>query len=187
VPSAEPTTFVALLRGINVGKAKPVSMAELRAAVEAAGFQDVATLLRSGNVVLRGAGSPASMAETLEAAILRDLGVSSRVVVRTGAELAAAIEGNPFPDRAQDGSRLHVMFLATAFTAAEDHAIDEADFGDDKVAVAGREVYAWYANGMSGSDTATRLARLVKTLNTDRNWNTVLRIQAAVEARGQGD
>jgi len=38
-----------------------------------------------------------------------------------------------------------------------------------------------YANGMSGSDTAPRLARLLKTPNTDRNWNTVLRVQAAAK------
>lgn len=173
------TTYIALLRGINVGKAKPVSMADLRLALERAGFEDVRTILRSGNVVLRGRVSADAVAGELERVIERDLKTRSSIVIRTSEELTRAINANPFPDKADDGSRLHVMFLGTALPSAERHEIEAADFGDDRVAVKEREVYAWYANGMSGSDTATRLARLVKTLNTDRNWNTVLRLQAA--------
>jgi len=174
-----PKTYVALLRGINVGKAKPVSMAELRDALTAAGFDDVRTILRSGNVILRGHGSADAVAAELERVIERDLKTTSAVVIRTADELERAIDANPFPDKAADGARLHVMFLGEALTAAERRAIEEASFGEDRVDVVEREIYAWYANGMSGSDTAIRLARLVKTRNTDRNWNTVLRLEAA--------
>jgi uncharacterized protein (DUF1697 family) len=181
VRAGEATTWIALLRGINVGTAKPVSMAALRTALEHAGFEDVATILRSGNVVLRGQGSAVSVAAGVERAIETDLGVRSAVVVRTPDELQAAIDANPFSDKADDGSRLHVMFLGEPLTAGERSAIRKADFGDDRVEVAEREVYAWYANGMSGSDTATRLAKLVKARSTDRNWNTVMRLRALVD------
>jgi len=58
-------------------------------------------------------------------------------------------------------------------TSVEREAIEAADFGSDEVRLARREIYVWYRNGMSGSDTAARLGKLVRTLATDRNWNTV--------------
>jgi uncharacterized protein (DUF1697 family) len=185
VTSSEPlTTYVAFLRGINVGRAKQVAMAELREAVTAAGYQDVRTLLRSGNVVLRGSGSQASVARDLEGVIHERFGMTVTVVVRTADELSTVIANNPLDDRTADGSRLHVMLLGRALSADERGRLDEEDFGADLVRPAAREIYAWYAAGMSGSDTATRLARLVTTPNTDRNWNTILRTRAMTEASG---
>src|SRR5262245_51458503 len=93
------TRYVALLRGINVGRAKPVGMAELKATVEALGFDDVRTLLRSGNVVFAGkaAASP-TVAARLEAAIEERFAMKVGVVVRTADELAAAVAANPIPE-----------------------------------------------------------------------------------------
>jgi uncharacterized protein (DUF1697 family) len=177
-----PTGFVALLRGINVGRAKPVAMDALRDAVAAAGYDDVKTILRSGNVVLRGHGTAAAVAEALEANLDSRLGLSVTVIVRTAAELAAVISDNPLADKASDGSRLHVSFLGDKLSPKERDALRDADFGADRVLPANREIYVWYADGMSGSDTATRLARMVTTPVTARNWNTVTRIRAALDA-----
>src|SRR5688572_11970726 len=98
---------VALLRGINVGRAKRVAMADLRALVEGLGYGDVRTLLNSGNVVFtvrRAAKSdPASR---IEKALAAQLGIASRVTVLTAPELAAVVEQNPLLKVADDPSRL---------------------------------------------------------------------------------
>jgi hypothetical protein len=89
-------TYVGLLRGINVGHAKRVAMADLRALVEKLGYGDVRTLLNSGNIVFTGPGaSPEDAAARIEAALSSRLGVSARVTVLTAAQLAAAAAANP--------------------------------------------------------------------------------------------
>jgi len=174
-----PTRYVALLRGINVGRAKPVGMADLKAEIEALGFGDVRTLLRSGNVVFSGKRKDAEdLARTLEHAIEQRFEMKVGVVVRTAAELEAIVEENPIPEAASEGSNLHVMFLAQPLPAAERDRIEPAQFEPDVVRIADLEVYVWYRNGMSGSKTAEQLDRRIRTLVTDRNWNTVGKLLA---------
>ena len=177
-------TYVALLRGINVGRAKPVAMADLRAIVESLGYQDVRTLLRSGNVVLRTAdGDPPAIATSIQEAIARRLGMTVGVIVRTADELAAVVDANPLPEAVAHGAALHVMFLAAPPSDAERTALTTADFGPDEVRMAEREIYVWYRDGMMATDTAPRLVKLVRTMATDRNWNTVGKLLAIARPR----
>ena len=105
-------TQIALLRGINVGKAKRVAMADLRAVVAGLGFGDVKTLLNSGNVVYTAPGTaPDEAAALIEAAVLAKTGVSSRVTVITAAELAEAIDDNPLGEATENPSRFLVAVL----------------------------------------------------------------------------
>jgi uncharacterized protein (DUF1697 family) len=101
---------VALLRGINVGKAKRVAMADLRKLFETLGFAEVRTLLNSGNVVFTArAGSSDDAARRIEHAIHARLGVPTRVTVLTGGEIAAAVRDNPLASVANNPSRLLLM------------------------------------------------------------------------------
>ena len=104
---------VALIRGINVGRAKRVAMADLRALVTELGYRDVSTLLNSGNVIFTvpraGRGDPAAR---IERAMSGRLGVTARVLVLTAAEVAAIIAGNPLGKVAADPTRLLVTVLA---------------------------------------------------------------------------
>src|ERR1051325_11525426 len=96
--------YVAFVRGINVGRARQVTMADLREAVESLGYEDVRTLLRSGNIVFSsGRSAERTIAKAVERAIDR-LAPSARVVVRTADDLAAVVEGNPLPEAARHGS-----------------------------------------------------------------------------------
>jgi uncharacterized protein (DUF1697 family) len=168
------TRYLALLRGINVGRAKPIAMAELEQTVESLGFDDVRTLLRSGNVVFTGKREdPDKLARTIEQGIERRFGMQVGVVVRTAEELAAVIAANPIPEAAGEGSNLHVMFAGGRLPPAERDRIEPKQFEPDVVRIADREIYVWYRHGMSGSKTAELLDRRIKTLVTDRNWNTV--------------
>ena len=91
-------TFVALLRGVNVGKGKRVPMAALRAVLTGLGYTDVATLLNSGNAVFRAAkGAPPRHAASVAAAIASELGVEVAVVVKSAGELAAIVSDCPIP------------------------------------------------------------------------------------------
>jgi hypothetical protein len=107
------TVHVALLRGINVGKAKRVAMADLKAVAEALGHVNVRTLLNSGNLVFESkTGKPPAIGRALEQAIESKLGVASRVTVLTAAELEAIARANPLLEQAVDPTRLLVTILA---------------------------------------------------------------------------
>ncbi|MGZ3461259.1 MAG: DUF1697 domain-containing protein, partial [Archangium sp.] len=103
---------IALIRGINVGRAKRVAMAELRALVEELGYTDVRTLLNSGNVVFTTPGRTAgNAAARIEAALATGLGVPARVTVLSAGELATVVAENPLLAVATDPSRLLVTVL----------------------------------------------------------------------------
>jgi uncharacterized protein (DUF1697 family) len=174
---AATTTYIAFLRGINVGRAKQVAMADLAAAFESLGHEHVRTVLRSGNVVFDApTGKTEAIATALERAIEERTGVSSRVVLRTADELQDVIDANPIPEAADHGAALHVMFLAEPLTSTQREALEHDEFPPDVVRPARREIYVWYRNGMAGSKTAEQLDRRLNVLATDRNWNTITRL-----------
>src|SRR3954465_8448400 len=104
--------YAVLLRGINVGRAKQVAMADLKALLEGLGYREVRTHLRSGNAVVTGADAdPAEQEKRIEAAVDKELGLDVRCVVLAEDDLRAIVEGHPFPDMATNGSRMmaHVL------------------------------------------------------------------------------
>src|SRR5438105_11147218 len=106
-----PRTCVALIRGINVGKAKRVPMADLRSALERLGFENVHTLLNSGNVVFTTALSPKTAAARIERALEKEIGVPARALVLTADDLEEVVSGNRLTRLAANPSRLLVGFL----------------------------------------------------------------------------
>ncbi|HZE65241.1 MAG TPA: DUF1697 domain-containing protein, partial [Sporichthyaceae bacterium] len=104
------TRCAVLLRGVNVGGHGKLAMADFRAAIEAAGFTDVATYLNSGNATLSAPGraAPAKVAAAIGAQLEADLGRPVGVLVRTHAQLIAVAAGNPYP--AEHPKWLHVLF-----------------------------------------------------------------------------
>jgi uncharacterized protein (DUF1697 family) len=171
--------IVALLRGINLGAKRRVAMADLRALLQDAGFENVRTHLQSGNVVLEPQAAPDDTARTIEALIADRFGFDVDVIVRTAAELADVVANGPFADVETDGSRHHVIFLPSEPDAAALAELAERDFGPDRYAARGREIYAWCPNGMRDSQLMRALAdpRLAPTA-TVRNWNTVTKLLA---------
>src|SRR5262245_60967488 len=102
---------IALLRGINVGRAKRVSMPQLRALFEELGYRDVQTLLQSGNVVFTGRVG-ASTGSRIEKAMMDRLGVASRITVIGASELVQAIEEDPLERIAKNPSRHFIAILS---------------------------------------------------------------------------
>jgi len=170
---------VALLRGINVGKAKRVAMADLRSLVADLGYDDVRTLLNSGNVVFsvpRGArGDPATR---IEQAIATRLGVTSRVTVLTAAELAAVVEENPLGKVADDPSRLLVTVLTDPADRARLKPLAQQRWAPEAFAIGRRVSYAWCPKGMIDSPLAAAVSKLVGAGGTTRNWATITKLHA---------
>ena len=173
------TTYIALLRGINVGGNKLVAMADLRALVARLGFADVRTLLQSGNLVFRSdRRSPAQLERVLEAETTQRLGLEAAYFVRTAGEWHAVVARNPFrAEAARDPARLAVMVLKDAPAARAVAALRAAITGREAVRAAGRHLYAVYPDGMGRSRlTHTLIEKLLGTRATGRNWNTVRKL-----------
>ena len=173
------TMRIALLRGVNVGGNKKVSMADLKAMVEALGFSDVKTLLQSGNVVFRaGDETEADLEAHLEAETENRLGLKTSYLVRDAAQWRAIIDANPFPEEAQaEPSRTLVTVGRAAMPAEALDAVRAVMLPHEKLEAVERQVYAWFGEGMGQSKAAEVLNRkAVKAVATGRNWNTVLKI-----------
>jgi uncharacterized protein (DUF1697 family) len=169
------TRYAALLRGINVGKARQVDMSRLKKCLAARGFEDVRTHLRSGNVLLTSDLREKRLAAALQTAIEEEFGFAVPVVVRSGAELAAVLDADPLGELVTDPARYSVTFLPEAPDADRVAALPEADGGVYRVS--GRELYLWLPDGMSRSPMGTwPWDRLLGVAGTNRNWNTVSKL-----------
>jgi uncharacterized protein (DUF1697 family) len=171
---------IALLRAVNVGGAK-VIMAELRAMMEAAGFKGAQTLVQTGNLVFDAPDGPdAALEARIEAEIAKAFGITTDVIVRTAGEWDAVIAANPMADAAKaDPSHLVLMPLKTA---VDDEALERLRGvikGRETVALVGRDLYAFYPDGIGESKLVIKLIeRQLGTRTTGRNWNTVLKLAA---------
>lgn len=176
------TTYVALLRGINVGKAKRIAMADLRALLEGLGYTDVATLLNSGNVVFKvGRGAARKLAADISAAIANRLGVEVPVIVVSASELALIARENPFANTVEDASRLLVAFVADANVLAAMSAIGAHVVAPEQFHVGTQAAYLHCSTGILESRAAEALLGKAGKAATTRNWATVQKLQALVE------
>jgi uncharacterized protein (DUF1697 family) len=166
---------IALLRGVNVGRNRRISMADLRKTLADGGFGEARTLGQSGNVVFTSRKRPA----TLERELTDLLGVP--VVVRTAEELAAVVDHDPLGSVAGNGSRYLVTFLSRKLTAREARELAAVVVPPERVAVHGREVYSWHPGGLYASPLAKALAASRDVVATGRNWNTVVKLLALAQ------
>lgn len=174
--------YIALLRGINVGRAKRVAMADLRALFVDLGYDDVRTVLQSGNVVFHAAGTlAADVVAQIEAALHRQTGVQAAVLLVAAEELVAIAEDNPLLAVATDPSRLLVTFLAAPPDPARLHLPDAAMLAPEVVRVGARAVYQWCPDGVLASKLPASFWRQFGPSATARNWRTVLRLVDLVQ------
>jgi uncharacterized protein (DUF1697 family) len=170
---------IALLRGINVGKAKRVPMADLRALMETLGYAGVRTLLNSGNAVFDAKGGPpAGHANKIRAAILAHTGVDCEVIVKTAADIAAAIAEHPLKHHADDDSRLLVMFVQEQASLDLLQPLVDGDWAPEAFAVGAHAAWLWCANGIIESRIAKAAGKALGTRGTARNWATLEKLDA---------
>ncbi|MFI5414734.1 MAG: DUF1697 domain-containing protein [Candidatus Lutacidiplasmatales archaeon] len=172
---------IGLLRAVNVGGQGAVPMAGLRAELTRRKFEEVRTVLQSGNLVFREPKSPGPKVEReLEDAIDEAFGFRTVAFVRSAAEWAEIRRHNPFPKEAvADPGHLILVCLKTVPAAPALAALRSAIRGRETVELWGRDLYAVYPDGMGTSRlTMAVLESKLGTRATARNWNTVAKIAA---------
>jgi uncharacterized protein (DUF1697 family) len=173
--SPRTTTYVSLLRGVNLGPESQVSMPELQQLYADLGLHAVSTYIRSGNVVFASGDRPEALRERIERAVAEHFAVDAEVVLRTHAEMADVVARNPFP--AADPAHVAVVFLSAPAPAVLTERLASADFGSDRYVADGREIYLHLPNGFGRSRLATRMSALRDpVVGTVRNWRTVNRL-----------
>jgi uncharacterized protein (DUF1697 family) len=160
--------YVALLRAVNVGGTGKLPMSDLKELCERAGLLRVRTYIASGNVVFASREPEARLKAALEAALGAYAGKPVGVLVRTAAEMAAVVAGNPFPGASP--SKTVAIFLdgpppRDALERATGRAGEEIRLGR-------REIYVYYGDGMGRS----KLKIPAAVAGTARNINTVTKL-----------
>ena len=169
------TSYVALLRAVNVGGTGKLAMSDLKAICEAAGFKNVRTFIASGNVVFESGRSEKDVKRMLEKRLLEHAGKAVGVVVRTAAEMAGVLASNPFPDA--PGNRTVAIFLDAVVPA---NALDVISGRvDEETALGLREIYVRYGEDMGHSKLKIPAAKT----GTARNMNTVAKLAARAGVR----
>src|SRR5712675_939174 len=159
------TSFVALLRAVNVGATGKLPMSDLKAICEELGFATVRTYIASGNVVFTSRKSEAAVKAALEKRLAAYAGKPVGVLVRSAAEMARVAADNPFPKTAPN--RTMAIFLDRAPPA--DTLAGVRGQKDEKIKLGRREIYVHYGEGMAQSKLIIPAAKL----GTARNMNTV--------------
>ena len=162
-------------------------MGELGDVLERAGYGEVRTLLQSGNVVLSSGVGPRALERKLATTLSGEFGFEIQVIVRTRDELAEIVERDPFGGEADDPARYQVSFLSAKPDPKGVQRLQAAVALPERVAVSGREVYAWHPGGVGRSE----LAKLINDRQlgvgvTARNWRTLTRLLDMADRQTDG-
>jgi uncharacterized protein (DUF1697 family) len=179
-------TFIALLRGVNVGGRGKVAMAELKAMLAEIGFDAPQSLLQSGNLVFGARGGKAEALEKrLHAEITERFAINTELFVRTPDEWRDLVAQNPLKSQAKtDPARLHAWVMKQAPDRAAVEALRAANAkvgGPEIIEARDRVLYIHFPDGAGASKLSGLIDRHMPTRGTGRNWNTVLKLLAMVE------
>lgn len=165
------TSYVVLLRAINVAGRNKIAMAELRDLLDELGFGDVATYIQSGNIVCSSAKKPASVETSIKAGIAERFGHDIEVMARTGAQLGELVDAFPYP--AADPKSSGVVFLSGSFTGQ----LDASKFAPDECLPVGAEIFVNCPTRFAKTKlTAAWIEKQTALAATRRNWATVLKL-----------
>jgi uncharacterized protein (DUF1697 family) len=171
--------FAVLLRGVNVGKANRLPMADFKQLLQGLGFADVATLLNSGNAVFTSpGGSAANHATQIAGALAETLGLKVSVVVKSSDELAAAVAGNPIAVPATDHSKFLIAFANDPAALQALDALQPLIRPPERLVVGPEAAYLYCASGLLDSKAGAALLGKVGRAVTTRNWATTLKLLA---------
>jgi uncharacterized protein (DUF1697 family) len=169
-------TYVAFLRGVNLGSNNKISMPALRAMAEDLGYTDVGTYINSGNLIISSTKKAATVEREISDAIKKTFGWPIDVTVRTPVQLKKILAENPYPDG--NPSQVTVAFLMKmpAANARDKVAAVAADY--EPFRFAGQQVYVNYSHGLGRSKLAEKFSDIVGVSSTVRNIRTLEKVLA---------
>jgi uncharacterized protein (DUF1697 family) len=170
------TTYVCLLRGINVSGQKPINMLALKKMFEELGFSSVQTYIQSGNIVFGAADrSGIDLEKAISEGIRQTFGFEVPAIVLDSWELQEIVRNNPFTtDPDKDSSFFHLtLFSAMPETNPVEKLLQKRSEGEDVVCI-GRSVYLYCPNGYGRTKlTNTFIEKVAGYSATTRNWRTM--------------
>ena len=172
-------TYIALLRGINVGGKNVLPMKDLVTLLEDIGAQNVKTHIQSGNAVLQSQETNASLlSNEIGNAIMERHGLEPRVLLLEPKEVEEVVESNPFREAESEPRTLHVYFLASEPKSPDLYALESIRSGNERFALRGRALYLHAPDGIGRSKLAANAEKLLGVSVTARNWRTVRKLMA---------
>ncbi len=170
-------TYIALVRGINVGGSRSLPMKQLTGMLEQNGCIDVQTYIQSGNAVFRSATKDcASLAKRVTAAVSKNHGFEPHVRVLTHGELQRAVARNPFPQAEKDPATVHLFFLSERPKKPDLKSLEALKTNTEKFVLQEKVFYLHTPDGFGRSKLAARVERLLGVPATARNWRTVTKL-----------
>jgi uncharacterized protein (DUF1697 family) len=170
-------TWVALLRGVNVGGHNSLPMKRLREILTEQGFEDAATYIQSGNCVFRSGGNDAEeIRYRIANAIQTDFGFRPSVFALPLSEFEQAIAGNPFADHPVDPKYVHLFFLAKRVEAFDEAALRALAAPGDDFMLSGKIFYLLTPAGIGRSKLVEKLGKFLPVDMTGRNLRSVTKI-----------
>ena len=170
------TGYVALLRAVNVGGTSRLAMSELRGIADELGFTNPATYIASGNLVFSSSKCEADVRAMLEERLAEHMGKPVPVMIRTAAEIQAALDANPFKD--SPGRRVLATFLHEPPPATALEVVRNRD--GERLALGRREIYVDYCGRLLGR---SKLVIPAAAKGTARNMNTVAKLAELAKER----
>jgi uncharacterized protein (DUF1697 family) len=175
------TIYIALLRGINVGKHNRIKMADLKSLLETMGLEKVKTYIQSGNVLFESKDEAPELSKRLEDEISKTFGFPVPVILRTAEEYEQMIRDCPYRvESLKEGESIQLAFLA------DEPSLEKVDLlrnykGDpDECVIRGKEVYLFLRQSILDSKLATQLPKLGVPV-TVRNWKTVIKLSTMID------
>ena len=173
-------TYIALLRGINIGPHKRIKMADLRRAFKAWGFSNIRTLLATGNVLFESDETDTMvLQQTIEVGLTETFGFDVPVIIRTLEEMQALADSDPFRGiEVTPDTRLYITFLAEEPDSDLPVPYESPTKNYQILAVSEREVCSvlTLTDTMRSPDAMNILEKEFGKNITTRNWNTVLKL-----------
>ncbi len=178
------TTWIALFRGINVGGNNILPMKALKALLIDLGCEQPESYIQSGNVVFSTQEDDAlKLSTAISDRIEADLGFRPDVLLLTVDQLQAAIEANPYPQATDDPKSLHLSFLTAPAATADLGAMTALKSDSESFRLTESVFYLHAPDGIGRSKLAAKVEKLLGVAATGRNWRTVCKIRAMLEAR----
>ena len=170
------TTYVALLRGINVGGHNKLPMQDLRDILAALGCEDVETYIQSGNAVFRSGDDRTTLGSKIETAVDKRFGFTPKVLPLTIDDYQSILSANPFPEAVDNPKSLHISFLSETPADPDLNSLDTLKSPTEKYVLLANAFYLHAPDGIGRSKLAAKVEKCLGVQATGRNWRTTFKL-----------